>query len=755
MSEDYYGSGHTVLTKESFTSLASCQRVVTPLGLLAIVGMVLITRYVSPNLLRDLNPWPDTVEYVLSARNLAEHGKFAISINGQYLPSRYSVGFPLLIVPTFFILGNNYTNAILSVLALDVVSVLLVYWIGTLVFSRLAGFSAALLLAISPADRTIAQIIASDVPATTFILLALVPLVTLEAPSSDKCKRFGILPFRTCSRILVAGLLFGYCCWIRQIDVIYLPVFALLLGLTYYPGRGGPSSSTGYLVVALFLFVIGWSLLQAPLLLYNFRTFGSIMRTGYNLWAPYWYDDLRRTFSLSYAFGPNAQALEYLKDIIGISSPHPDSNGVQLLYSPVTPIGALLSVVFAALGSKTVTAGRADPNSPLVSYQRAPGGAVVPVRWRFIIISLGMVFVTVGIYATYFFYARRFLHLCIPLMSLLAGGSVSMLSQQLLRLARHRVGVISALGAAIIAAILVIHEATGEIGDSVWWQTHILGRNLDNQAASDYLDLVAEATSPNAVVVSDYPPVLFSALERGSQRKIIPLSAGIQLGDLLSLPSFRERPDIVERIVDQGKPVYFIGDPTLFLGSQRGTETRLALTPEAWRKIGPRQAIVYRVLPERWSFIAMLRSATVVPPTGDVPPVGIRSLDIDNVTREAILEHPDSRIVFPNIQVPPGSSLRFFTGIDPTCSTLSAGATFAIEIDGGGGPTRVFSRTMRPLIDNRDRGWIDNRVGLSQWAGQHVDVHFITRAVEGNYTCAWAEWGDPVIEPSTSREEIG
>jgi hypothetical protein len=262
---------------------------------------------------------------------------------------------------------------------------------------------------------------------------------------------------------------------------------------------------------------------------------------------------------------------------------------------------------------------------------------------------------------------------------------------------------------------------------------------------------VAERTAPNAVIVSDYPPVLFGAYEFGSQRRIIPLSTSLHLTGLMNLPSFAERSDIVQEIVDRGEPVYFLGAPQQFLSTQRMAGARLTLRPEIRRKLASGEVIVYRILPEKWSFLARMSSASITPPAGNAPPVSIRSVTIDGLTRTAIFAHPDARVVFNSVELPHASSLHFSIAIDPTCSGTSAGATFIVEVDSGHGPTQVFSRTIQPLARSTDSEWIDNEIDVSHWSGQPVQVSFVTRAVAGNYTCAWALWGDPVIEPSASR----
>jgi hypothetical protein len=78
-----------------------------------------------------------------------------------------------------------------------------------------------------------AQVIMSDAPSTTAVLLTVLPLVLLDG-ALDKRKKLPCHEWSHKDAIILprlSGLTIGYACWIRQIDVVYLPALIAYLAL--------------------------------------------------------------------------------------------------------------------------------------------------------------------------------------------------------------------------------------------------------------------------------------------------------------------------------------------------------------------------------------------------------------------------------------------------------------------------------------------------------------------------------------------
>jgi hypothetical protein len=124
---------------------------------------------------------------------------------------------------------------------------------------------------------------------------------------------------------------------------------------------------------------------------------------------------------------------------------------------------------------------------------------------------------------------------------------------------------------------------------------------------------------------------------------------------------------------------------------------------------------------------------------------GTSAVITNGIDHEAILQHPDAEIPFDRISIPPRALLVFSTGSAPNCVDVSAGAHVAVEATEGRTTTRVFSRTMDPVSNARDRHWINTRSDLSPWSGEDTALTFISEVDNRRYRCAWALWG---IRPS-------
>ncbi len=522
------------------------------LVLLVLLSAALFSRYVDPRSLYDLNPWPDTVEYVTGARSILLDHTFVIHINDYVLPSRYSLGFPLLIVPVLLVTGIDYTHAIYTVLVLDGVLIVSTFFLARILFGDVAAVCATWCVVTSPTDLYAAQHIMSDLPSTTFVVLAMVPLVG-SVLLSQKFPRQLILA-------IVSGLVLGYACWIRQTNMMYLPIFALFLavcGASFITSRRGMLFHKTLLIISI---AGAWMLTQIPIFIYNYRTFGSIGKNGYSYWVPYWYGDVTRTFSLRNAFGEGNHGFVYVKSLLSLPGPT-IFHGSTLLYLPVVVIGVATAIlrIYYMPGHGRVRLTRSRDTDDTHAYVE---------RWAAAMI-IGMTIFTSVLYSLYFSPADlRFMHTVIPLMSVLAGAGFYAFSHIIMRALSH-----VHLSNKTVSAVLFIIVAGGmgyEVGrmvvSSCLWQAARAHREFFLPIDYTWIQLVNEHTDPSAVIVSDsVPPILFTAYQpEGSRRMMVPFKNHELMPDDRPLSSFRENSGAVKEAMKRHVQVFFVGDPASF-----------------------------------------------------------------------------------------------------------------------------------------------------------------------------------------------
>lgn len=120
---------------------------------------------------------------------------------------------------------------------------------------------------------------------------------------------------------------------------------------------------------------------------------------------------------------------------------------------------------------------------------------------------------------------------------------------------------------------------------------------------------------------------------------------------------------------------------------------------------------------------------------------------IGSESQQVLFQHPalagTSRISFP-LQVEPGARLAFDAATAPdSWERPGDGVSFAVHIDPGNGPQRVFSAYIDPKKDEFDRRWHSYTVDLNDYSGQDVLIVFETgTGPAGDYRYDWAGWGD-------------
>lgn len=119
---------------------------------------------------------------------------------------------------------------------------------------------------------------------------------------------------------------------------------------------------------------------------------------------------------------------------------------------------------------------------------------------------------------------------------------------------------------------------------------------------------------------------------------------------------------------------------------------------------------------------------------------------LQSVTKPAASVAGSSRLTFQHIVVPENAWLRVSLGIkEEGWKTPGEGVLFFVLISDGHSAEQVLSRQMNPFAVAADRAWRDERIDLSEFAGETVDVILNTRTGSTDPNGALALWGSPQI----------
>ena len=156
--------------------------------------------------------YPDSMHYAYSAECLLVYGRYAITVNGAFIPPQYPPGLPLIISIFYFLLGISEETAVLTVAFFGIIGIPLTYlFTKELLKSRTAGLVSAVLLSVSPLHWLYSTTIMSDVVAMFFGTASLYLL--LKGDNTGK-KRFFIL----------SGLFMGYAVSIHLTCVLFIAI---------------------------------------------------------------------------------------------------------------------------------------------------------------------------------------------------------------------------------------------------------------------------------------------------------------------------------------------------------------------------------------------------------------------------------------------------------------------------------------------------------------------------------------------------
>ena len=218
--------------------------------------------------LLDLGPYPDAVEYFAQAKAILKDGWPSIQIGYDKLPSRYPVGYPVLMLPWLkvlpeadSILAPFRTNQTIGLLLL-----LGVFAFYTYLAMPLTGGVAVLLLGTLPVFFTFCRSSMSDITASTLVVLALM-FAYLGLAEERRWK------------IYLSAVFLGLSVNVRIPSAFFAP---LLLSMALFPIRGMRLRWFLHCAAVAIVFL----LFASPVLLINKIEFGSPFKTGYNFWVP-------------------------------------------------------------------------------------------------------------------------------------------------------------------------------------------------------------------------------------------------------------------------------------------------------------------------------------------------------------------------------------------------------------------------------------------------------------------------------------
>jgi hypothetical protein len=223
----------------------------------------------SKTTLLGLAPHPDATEYFAQAKALYRDRWPSIQIGYEKLPSRYPFGYPALMLPWLKILPE--TDAVLAPFrtsqTMGLLLILVVFAFYAYLAMPLTGGLAVLLLATLPGFFTFCRAPLSEVSASLLIVLAFM-FAYLGVKEERRWK------------IYLSAALLGLSLNIRIQSLFFAP---LLLAMALFPIRGMPWRWFLHCAAIPVVFVLAAS----PMLMFNTIQFHSPLKTGYDLWAPY------------------------------------------------------------------------------------------------------------------------------------------------------------------------------------------------------------------------------------------------------------------------------------------------------------------------------------------------------------------------------------------------------------------------------------------------------------------------------------
>ena len=474
------------------------------LVLMILFGAALL-RTISPDQAEERLIIPDGLEYAVSSVNFLRGMGYVLVINGVSYPSRYyPFGYPLCLVPFYFLLGERLGNGIFCTFSFSMGTLLLLFFLARKLFGEKIALWATFFLSLSPLHVYWSRVIMADVPSCFMALAAIGVLLGGE-----------IRP----KRLFGVGILIGAAVWLKYLNLLFFPICALFLFLR----RGKVKEKLS----CLFSFTSGMIVSLIPVLLYNQWTFGSPFRTGFSFWTPEWVR-WKNVFSVRYAFQtpplpahkPLPNLLVFSQFLLGIVYPR-DWNPYPFFLTPFIGVGAWK--ILQDAGSQS----RKNRDFLLFTF-----------------LATGILYIFFS-----FYYAQnvRYLMPVVPLLLIIAAVGFDHLFGRWPVTLQQSILFLS--GTILIASPFVLWKVTGTL-----------------HARKNYVDLIRGGTEKNASIITEWDPVSFyHEIQEGTKRRYMPISKELEYVHEPFRPdperkiSFLVAPqelESIEKMVESEHPVY-------------------------------------------------------------------------------------------------------------------------------------------------------------------------------------------------------
>ena len=446
--------------------------------LLLLLGILIFSfkaRYIDPISLGDLKPYHDAYNYTLSAYNLYHHHIYGLKLFGQYYSPKYPYGYPLLIIPFYVIFGSQPYNAVYCSLFFSLLSIVFAYLIGKELGNKFTGLIAALFIALCPMHINFSKLVMSDTSSTFFVVF--ISWILLKAAHLDLRKQKFPLFF--------LGLMTGFSVSVHLTNCLLIPpvLIALLLGR-----KSNPRSIFKKETIVLFGIIIA----LMPLLLYQYHTFGSPLRTGYEIWNPEQYGKLK-SFSFKFFTHPHhhfkkGNFIAFLLTYTGLENPFYPACMVPLF---------ILAVLF------------------IFSQRRAHNKQMMFLIFSSLVVSLQLVF-----FSFYAWQDSRFLLRGVPLLMILAAYGITFSLDK---------GIFKSLTKGSIFSLIMLSLFLMTIIQMALWCYSMPKTShwIDNRQY-EIIQNIDRQIPNNAVIVSQFTAVIaehYFTEHRGDKRVYISLSS--------------------------------------------------------------------------------------------------------------------------------------------------------------------------------------------------------------------------------------
>ena len=486
--------------------------------LLAAVALgTLALAAIPPRWRADPFPYPDALDYALSARSLAHGEGYRIPALGGRYPPHYPFGFPALLVPWYLLPGAGLTAGLYGVALFAVAGAVGVYLLGRRTGGWAGALAAAASVALSAKFLDWSHRVMSETATVAVVTGVALALHRHATASTERVRE---------RWALALGLLCGVGLVSRLANAVLPAAVAIALLLD--------ARVRARIVRTAGLLIVGPALALVALAGYAWRTFGDVTMTGYKWWGYEFHSSLAKTFALSYALvAPGASDrplprpanwLFYTRDAL------------PQLFPALLLAAALLGLVLAlrrrALGTRSIA-----------------------------IFALVTASLTVTLYTLYFFQSVRFVAPLMPLVAFGVGiatgdGVEWLLNDGLL----PQLSGVAVVGSVLVALATMVRPALSE---SFLWERGVR-RNWSlfvEPTQSVTSALYRRAVPAGSDVFTNVQVPFLDVAGVPTHVSVFPMTRGWYWygPPLRGVPTFAERQTIVRDAIAAGRGVYTDG----------------------------------------------------------------------------------------------------------------------------------------------------------------------------------------------------